>query len=93
MFGLIGKISTTPGHRDEVIALMRSGTGSMPGCHAYLIAADADNPDAIWVTEVWETEEHHQASLQIPEVRAVIQQAMPFITGVESIATTRPVLD
>lgn len=91
MFGLIGNFKTMPGKRDEVLALMSAGIGSMPGCLSYVIAADNADDDTIWVTEVWENEEYHQASLQIPEVRATIEQVMPLLAGGESTARTTPV--
>ena len=42
--------------------------------------SDADD-DRIHVMEVWESKEHHDASLQLPETRAAIAQAMPMLTG------------
>lgn len=92
MFGLIGNFRIAPGKRDEVLRLMSAGIGSMPGCMSYVIAADNADPDTLWVTEVWENEEFHQASLQLPEVRAVIERVMPYIVGGESIARTTPVI-
>jgi len=35
----------------------------MPGCLSYVVAADATELDALWVTEVWESQASHQASL------------------------------
>ena len=42
----------------------------MPGCFSYVVAADPAEPDALWVTEVWESQASHQASLQLPAVQA-----------------------
>jgi quinol monooxygenase YgiN len=30
---------------------------------------------------VWESKSHHDASLQLPETKAAITQAMPMLTG------------
>jgi quinol monooxygenase YgiN len=90
MFGLIGKITTIDGRRDEVITAIATGSDSMPGNLLYHIAADTDDPNVIWITESWDNEAAHQASLQIPSVRSAIQRAMPFIAGVESVARTSP---
>src|SRR3954453_22191698 len=38
-------------------------------------------PGLIWVFEVWPTKGDHDASLQLPETRAVIAAAMPMLTG------------
>jgi quinol monooxygenase YgiN len=90
MFGLIGKLITSPGTRDEVMALIKAGSSDMPGCISYVIAADATEHDTIWVTEVWETEAAHHQSLQLPAVRAAIEQARPYLVGGESVARTVP---
>jgi quinol monooxygenase YgiN len=42
--------------------------------------SDADE-ETIWVTEVWQTKAHHDASLQLPQVKAAIGRAMPMLTG------------
>ena len=81
MYGLIGKISATPGHRDDLVAILTGSTGEMPGCLSYVIALDLEDPDAIWVTEVWTDEESHKASLQLPQVQAAIGRARPFVAG------------
>jgi quinol monooxygenase YgiN len=38
MYGLIGKMSATPGQRDALADILLSGTGTMPGCLSYAIA-------------------------------------------------------
>lgn len=91
MYGLIGKFKTHPGKREELIALMLGETPSMPGCRSYVVARDTKNPDDVWVTEVWEDAANHKASLEIPEVRAVIAKAMPLIAGFETHHETEPV--
>ena len=90
MFGMIGKFTTVPGKRDEGMTLISEASASMPGNLVYLIAADAQDPNVIWISESWESEELHANSLQIPEVRAAITAAMPMISGVETIAKTVP---
>ena len=91
MYGLIGKMQAQPGQRDALIALMLEGTTGMPGCLSYIVGRDAKDPDAIWVTEVWDSPESHKNSLTLPEVQATIAQAMPLIAGFEPGAETEPV--
>lgn len=91
MYGLIGKMLVVPGKRDEVLAILVEGTGGMPGCLAYIVAKDAKEPNAIWITEVWDTEASHDASLSLPLVQAAIAKAMPLIAGFESQTTIEPV--
>lgn len=81
MFMLHGRLAAKPGRRDELLQIFASGdrAGSMPGCRLYLVAVDEADPDGVWVTEVWESAEAHQASLQLPHVKEQIAQAMPVL--------------
>lgn len=90
-FGMIGKMKAQPGKRAELIAILSSGTGAMPGCRVYLIAEDVKDPDAIWITEIWDDAASHKASLQLPTVRDAIAKGRPLIAGFEISAETRPV--
>jgi quinol monooxygenase YgiN len=91
MYGLIGKMTSLPGQRDALLGLLLQGAQDMPGCLSYIIAKDAGDENAVWVTEVWEDEASHQASLQLPSVREVIVKAMPLIAGFEPGVVTDPV--
>lgn len=91
MYGLIGKMRTVAGKRDELVAILLEGTGSMPGCLSYVVATDPADPDAIWITEVWESEASHRASLQLPAVRDAIGRGRPLIAGFDSQTVTTPV--
>lgn len=90
MYGLIGKIRTVAGRRDELAAVL-AGNGAMPGCLSYIVAKDPNDPDALWVTEVWESSEAHKASLQLPEVQAAIAKGRPLIASFEQHVETVPV--
>jgi quinol monooxygenase YgiN len=91
MYGLIGKMLAKPGQRDALISILLEGTGEMPGCRIYLIATDPADANAIWITEVWDTEEQHTASLQLPAVQAAIARARPLIEGFGERFVTTPV--
>jgi quinol monooxygenase YgiN len=82
-YGYIGSMKTTAGHRDDVVEILLRGVDGLraAGCHLYVVSAAADDADTIWVTEVWDSKEHHDASLQLPETRAAIEAAMPMLTG------------
>jgi len=91
MYGLIGQMMAAPGKRDELIATLAEGTQAMPGCLSYIVAKDATNVDAIWITEVWTDAEHHTASVKLPSVQAAIIKARPIITGFGQRFETVPV--
>ena len=54
MYGLIGKMTATPGQREALISLLLEGTEGMPGCLSYIVARDVKEENAIWITEVWD---------------------------------------
>ncbi|GAB5521569.1 MAG: hypothetical protein RhofKO_38200 [Rhodothermales bacterium] len=91
MYGLIGQINAQPGQRDALIAILLDGTANMPGCLSYTIARDATDADAIWITEVWESQAAHQASLALPRVQAAIRQGRPLIAGFGFRVETIPI--
>jgi quinol monooxygenase YgiN len=91
MYGLIGKMISQPGQREALLALMLRAAKDMPGCLSYIIARDTGDENAIWITEVWEDEASHHASLQLPSVRDAIAKAMPLIAGIEPGVITDPV--
>lgn len=81
MYGLIGKMTAHPGQRDALAAILLEGTHDMPGCRSYVVATDPAEPDALWITEVWDTPASHAASLQLPGVQAAIAKGRPLIAG------------
>lgn len=90
-YGLIGKMTARPGQRDALIAFLLEGSTAMPGCLTYVVARDAHEPDALWVTEAWDTKAAHDASLRLPNVQAAIAKARPLIAGVGPSYETEPV--
>lgn len=91
MHGRIGSLTAHPGKREELIALMVESTGDLPGCLSYIVARDPQDPDRVWVTEVWKDESSHKASLQLPVVAETIRRAMPLIAGFGQATVTEPV--
>ncbi len=91
MFGLIGKMVTTPGKRDEFAAILLGGTGGMPGCLSYIVAKDPRDADALWITEVWDSAESHKASLKLPGVQAAIAKGRPLIASFGDQVQTEPI--
>ena len=73
MYGLIGKMTATPGNRDELAAALLEGLNDMPGCLSYIVAENPENVDALWITEVWDSAESHQASLALPQVQVWVR--------------------
>ena len=81
MFGLITNIRATSGERARLASILIKASASMPGCLSYVVAADATDPDGLWITEVWRSAELHEASLQLPQVREAMRTGRPLIAG------------
>jgi len=90
MYGLIGKMTATPGQRDALAAILLRGTTAMPGCLSYVVAVDPSELDALWITEVWDSAASHQASLALPSVKAAITEGRPLIAGFSNRTETVP---
>lgn len=91
MYGLIGKMTAVPGQRDALIAILLEGVTKMPGCLSYIVAKDPADANAIWITEVWDTQASHQASLSLPFVQQAIKRGKPLIAGFDNGVVTEPV--
>ena len=90
MYGLIGSFKAVPGRRDALLAILLENVGAMPGCFGYVVAEDPKDPDGIWISEVWDSAESHQASLAIPAVKDAIARAMPLIADFGQHTRTVP---
>lgn len=90
MYGLIGKMLAVPGKREGLLAILTAQAEPMPGCLSYVVARDGASEDGIWITEVWDNQQSHQASLQLPAVQAMIAIARPMIAGFGERFETKP---
>lgn len=91
MYGLIGKMIAASGQRDALIAILLQGVREMPGCLSYVVAKDPADPNAIWITEAWDSETSHKASLTLPFVQQAIARGKPLISGFGESIVTEPV--
>ena len=91
MYGLIGKINALSGQREELINILLEGVNSMPGCLSYLVAEDPTDVDALWITEVWDSQESHQESLSLPSVQQAIAKGKHLIAGFGERFETSPI--
>ena len=91
MHGLISKVNTTPGRRDELAAILVEGTQAMPGCLSYVVATEPADPDALWITEVWDSQASHTASVSLPAVQAAIAKGRTMIAGFSNRVETAPI--
>jgi quinol monooxygenase YgiN len=90
VYGLIGQIEVVDGGRGELADLL-TRNGSMPGCRSYVVAFDQSNPNALWVTEVWDSKDSHAASLALPAVQEAIAHGRKLIVGFLTRIETEPI--
>jgi quinol monooxygenase YgiN len=82
-YGLFGKMTAHPGKRDAVVAILLREVEELRavGCDLYVVNLAPNNPDVVWISEVWRSREAHRASLQLPSVKRAIAEARPMLTG------------
>ncbi|HRN30431.1 MAG TPA: putative quinol monooxygenase [Terrimesophilobacter sp.] len=82
-FANVGTLGVKPGARDQVVAILtRPGPElAAAGCLLYEVGTSDTEPDTVYVMELWESADAHQASLQLDSVRAAIADAMPLLSG------------
>jgi quinol monooxygenase YgiN len=90
VYGRIGKMIAVAGARDALADVLLEGLVGMPGCRSYVVARDPADPDALWVTEVWDDASSHRASLELPSVRAAIARGRPLIAAFGEQHETEP---
>lgn len=81
---LHGKLTAKSGHRDELAAILIQASqlvSTAKGAHLYAISKDESEPDAVYVTEIWDSKEDHDNSLNVAGVRDLIMKAMPILDG------------
>lgn len=78
-----GTIGTVAGKRDELVARLtaRNDTLRALGCSAYEVGTNDEQPDTVFVVEIWDSAAAHQASLRHPDVIAAIADARPLLNG------------
>lgn len=83
-YGLHGHLQAKEGKNEELAAILIKASelvSTAKGCKLYVIASDGTKPNTIWITEIWDSKEDHDNSLQVSGVRELIGTAMPLIDG------------
>lgn len=90
---MFGKITTVDDKRDDLVAILLEAAEAMNAlneCEVYIVSVKDEQPNAVWVTEIWQDELAHQASLKLDSVKTLIQRGRPLILGMETIETFVP---
>jgi quinol monooxygenase YgiN len=92
-FGLFGKLIAKDGERETLVKILLEAAESMKDlidCEIYLVNVSPEDPNSVFVFEVWKNESVHQASLSLESTQTLIQRAKPILAGMERIATLLP---
>lgn len=82
-FANVGTLETVPGKRDLLVEILTRRTADLEqaGCLLYEVGVNQENPDTVFVAELWTSAQAHQASLNLDSVQAAIQEARPLLSG------------
>ncbi len=83
-YGCYVKFIAQPGQRDALVEhLLRAAAfvEKTAGCELYIINTSPTEPESVWVTELWRSQEAHDASLTVEGAQAAIKQVLPLLAG------------
>jgi quinol monooxygenase YgiN len=82
MFSVYGRMTAQPGRRDELIRRFREVVqASIPGLESCSINAVLDDPDTIWVTQIWTDQAAHDAGTRSASVVTATERVMALVAG------------
>ncbi len=89
-YGFSAKFTTQPGQRDELAAILLESADQLKDnedCLQYLMSI-SDEPDSLYVTEIWKTKEAHDAALELEASKTLIRRAVLLIAGMSDRTET-----
>lgn len=85
-FGMQAILTAVPNQGHALAKIMleaASVVASVKGCERYIVQQSLTDEAKVLITEVWASQEDHQASLSNEQVRALIARAKPIIAAME----------
>ncbi|MFM9270166.1 putative quinol monooxygenase [Halomonas elongata] len=85
-FGMQAILTAAPGKGYELAEIMLKASqvvARLDGCELYIIQQSTSEESKILITEVWDSMQSHQASLETTEVQNIIAEAKPMIVDME----------
>lgn len=84
MYLLHGKMNAQAGKSNELAEILLEASklvSTAKGCKLYVIGKDEHDTDSVYVTEIWDSKEDHDNSLNVKGVRELIMRVMPILNG------------
>lgn len=85
-FGMQAILTAVPNEGNALAKIMleaASTVAPVKGCERYIVQQSLTDDTKILITEVWASQEDHQASLSNEQVQALIARAKPIIATME----------
>lgn len=82
-YQLFGKFTALDNRRDELVGILLQASELLKknsDCIHYIIST-SDNPNDVWVSEIWNSKAAHDVSLNPEDIKALIKTAMPLIAS------------
>ena len=83
-----GRMTAKEGKGDELAELMLAAAAGLeddPGCDLYLINRQADDPDTIWITELWRSRADLDAAIERIRGSADVAKVMEIVAGASPV--------
>ncbi len=93
MFSVYGRMTALSGRRDELINVLLDGFragGDGSGLLTYSINTVVDDPDAIWLTQLWIDKDAHDATTRSEPVAAVTRRLPQLLARQPEACTVTP---
>ncbi|MGM8363806.1 putative quinol monooxygenase [Flavobacterium sp. ARAG 55.4] len=84
MYLLHGKLTAKSGHQEEVTTILLEASklvSTSKGCKVYVIGKDENDQNSVYVTEIWDSKDDHDNSLNVEGVKELIMKVMPKLDG------------
>ncbi len=81
---LHGKLTAKSGHQKELADILLKASqliSTADGCKLYVVGQDENEENSVYVTEIWDSKEDHDNSLNVEGVKELITKAIPILDG------------
>lgn len=82
MYLLQGKLIAKEGFQEELANILIEASkliSTAEGSKLYVVGKSEKDKNSVYVTEIWNSKEDHDNSLNVPGVRELIMKAMPIL--------------
>ena len=82
MFSVYGRMTALPGRREELVDRLLDGfraAGTDSGLLAFSINTAPDDPDTVWLTQLWKDRAAHDAVTRSEPVAAATRRVLPLL--------------